>query len=343
MKKKPVSLTQETLQDFLNTMPAVLYEYVLFTKEYSELLYMSPTSLDILGHPPDYFIADTQRLWTIVHPDDIDQLRAEDLKSVSGKDVFVSQVRVILPSGQLKWVLINSRPTLRKKHGATIWCGYITDISAQKSAEQEVALRTAQLLESETKLKHLNEALEKLAVQDGMTGIANRRAFDSRLEDEWNRCQREKHPLSLIMIDVDFFKQYNDHYGHLAGDDCLKMIAKALSCIAKRESDFCARFGGEEFVLLLPNTTLPAAQQMAEDCREKIYQLSIAHESSEACHVISISAGVSSTLASRNETPLSLIETADQALYQAKMNGRNRVESSHFSPSQVKHLTDCDH
>ena len=325
------NLTKETLQDFLNTMPAVLYEYVLFDDGSSELLYMSPTSLDILGHPPEYFIANIERLWAIVHPDDIDQLMAEDVKSTERNDIFVLQVRIILPSGQQKWVLINSKPTQRKKNNAFIWCGYITDISAQKSAEQEVALRTAELQESEKKLNKLNESLEKLAVQDGMTGIANRRAFDTRLEYEWNRCQREKQPLSLIMIDVDFFKQYNDHYGHLAGDDCLKMIAKALSSIVKRETDFCARFGGEEFVLLLPNTALTPAMQIAEDYREKINQLEISHESSAAGSSISISAGVSSTLPADDKSALTLIEKADQALYQAKMNGRNRVEKVSFS------------
>ncbi len=331
MIKEHMDLTQEMLQDFLNTMPAVLYEYVLYADGTSELVYMSPTSLDILGHPAEYFIADTERLWAIVHPDDIDLLIAEDVNARNRQDVFVLQVRIILPSGQEKWVLINSKPTLRKKNNAFIWCGYITDISAQKSAELEVSLRIAELLESEKKLKKLNQTLEKLAVQDGMTGIANRRAFDTRLEYEWNRCQREKQPLSLIMIDVDFFKQYNDHYGHLAGDDCLKMIAKELSFITKRETDFCARFGGEEFVVLLPNTTLSPAIQLAEVYREKINQLGISHESSTASNYISISAGVSSSLPTDDETPLSLIDKADQALYQAKMNGRNRVENISFS------------
>lgn len=321
-----LNLTKETLQDFLNTMPAVLYEYALYPDGSSELLYMSPTSESILGHPPAYFIEDTTRFWGIVHPNDIEQLKHEDIEASIRKDFFVSETRIILPSKQEKWILISSKPTKRQKKKATIWCGYITDISAKKSIEEELLTRTVELCKSEEKLTELNETLKKLAVQDGMTGIANRRAFDTRLEYEWDRCQRENQPLSLIMIDVDFFKQYNDHYGHLAGDDCLKIIAKTLSQSTKRGSDLCARYGGEEFVLLLPNTGSDSAARIAEDCREKIYQLGIIHESSSICDVISISAGVSSTLPDRAESSLTIIDWADQALYQAKLEGRNRIK-----------------
>ncbi len=179
---------------------------------------------------------------------------------------------------------------------------------------------------NEQALHELNEKLESLSFQDGLTGVANRRMFDTRINQEWGRCIREQQPLSLIMIDIDYFKQYNDHYGHQSGDECLKEVAQKLAELAKRTVDLCARYGGEEFVLLLPNTSLKQAIHLAEKCRENIYQLNIPHEASSICDAVTISVGVGSITPVKGSISSSLIEDADKALYLAKENGRNIVK-----------------
>jgi diguanylate cyclase (GGDEF)-like protein/PAS domain S-box-containing protein len=180
---------------------------------------------------------------------------------------------------------------------------------------------------NETELQKLNQQLEQLSLQDGLTSIANRRMFDSRLSIEWGRCMREKQPISLIISDVDFFKQYNDTYGHLQGDECLKTIAKEQSEMSRRSADLSARYGGEEFVLLFPNTNLIDATHLAERLRDKIYLLNIPHESSAISDWVTISAGVASMIPSKGVSSSSLIEAADKALYLAKEEGRNTVRS----------------
>jgi len=179
-----------------------------------------------------------------------------------------------------------------------------------------------------TELQEANIKLEKYSYQDGLTLVANRRMFDTLLEREWATARREKRPLSLIMIDIDFFKHYNDTYGHQAGDDCLKRIASTLDAVSKRSTDLVARYGGEEFVLMLPNTDMQHAQRLAEHCRKDIAALHIPHASSAAANVVTISVGVVAALPVPEMRAAELIEAADQALYRAKDGGRNRVEVS---------------
>lgn len=183
---------------------------------------------------------------------------------------------------------------------------------------------------NEHQLQEMNKKLQHLTVQDGLTGIGNRRMFDTTLAQEWTRCMRSKSHLSLVMIDIDFFKEFNDFYGHLSGDNCLKMIAHTLSKTLKRSVDLCARYGGEEFALLLPDTNLAAASKIAEECCKQVLQLSITHPSSRIGNEVTISAGVSSVAPTLSMQAKILVKSADQALYQAKNNGRNRVEK--FEP-----------
>jgi len=187
---------------------------------------------------------------------------------------------------------------------------------------QDVTLRK----QAEGNLLQLNSKLEELSFLDGLTGIPNRRMFDLMLHKEWSRCIREKQPLSLVMIDIDSFKEYNDQYGHLQGDECLKSIARALSKVAKRAVDLSARYGGDEFVLLFPNTDKGHALRLAEVCRQKVMELDAPHEASTVCNLVTISVGVASTRPVAGDLSTSLIEAADKALYQAKERGCNRVE-----------------
>jgi diguanylate cyclase (GGDEF)-like protein len=175
-------------------------------------------------------------------------------------------------------------------------------------------------------LKYLRDRLKEQTLVDGLTGLPNRRRFDEQLRAEWNRAQRHGKPLSILMIDIDFFKKYNDTYGHLGGDDCLKSVAAALLGQAKRGTDLMARWGGEEFSCLLPETTVDQAAAIAEGMRKAVQDLRIPHSDSSVSPHVSISLGLSSCVPSEGYTIPGLTKAADEALYKAKQQGRNRVE-----------------
>lgn len=186
--------------------------------------------------------------------------------------------------------------------------------------------RELELLEVTRQPKEANSALEELSTLDGLTGLANRRHFNHSLAQEWHRAQREGAPLSLLMIDVDFFKAFNDHYGHQRGDECLRQIAKILGGIVKRPGDLAARYGGEEFAIILPRTGANGAVSVAETLRRQVENLKIEHSRSPLQKRVTLSLGVATMIAERNASPNSLIECADQALYDAKREGRNQVK-----------------
>ena len=163
---------------------------------------------------------------------------------------------------------------------------------------------------------------------DGLTGVANRRRFDEALQIEWHRCRRSNRPLTLLMIDIDHFKRYNDHYGHQAGDACLQQVAAGLKAGLKRAQDLVARYGGEEFVCLMPECDHPAGQTKAEELRAAVAALGIAHADSPTASCVTLSIGVAVMQPSSANTPEALIAAADAALYEAKRNGRNRVSVS---------------
>lgn len=189
--------------------------------------------------------------------------------------------------------------------------------------ERDEAFRALQ--ESQRRLAEANRTLQKLSSQDGLTGIANRRYFDETLEKEWKRAIRQQNTISLIMLDIDFFKLYNDHYGHQGGDDCLKVVAAALEETLHRDTDFLARYGGEEFSAILPDTKQEGAMKIAETMRAAVQDKKLPHAKSKVSDYVSISVGVGTCIPERGSTPDSLIAIADQALYQAKETGRNRV------------------
>lgn len=191
--------------------------------------------------------------------------------------------------------------------------------------ERDEAFRA--LEESRQKLAEANRTLQKLSSLDGLTGIANRRSFDEILKKEWNRAVRAEKSIGLIMLDIDFFKLYNDHYGHQGGDDCLKKVAKGLESAIHRETDFLARYGGEEFSAVLPDTDLNGAVKVAEEMRLAIQNLKLEHAKSKVADFVSISIGVSAIVPLQGMEPEALIAAADQALYRAKEDGRNRVKS----------------
>ena len=171
---------------------------------------------------------------------------------------------------------------------------------------------------------HQRRLLEQLAALDGLTGIPNRRRFDEALAQEWSRCQRSGLPLSLIVADVDQFKQYNDTLGHAAGDRVLQDVAAALRQAARRPGDLAARYGGEEFVLLLPETDAPQAQQLADELLQRMAARKLPHPAASAAPCVTLSLGGITTIPASNEVAPDFFERADAALYQAKAQGRNR-------------------
>ncbi len=191
------------------------------------------------------------------------------------------------------------------------------------------AFPVAALLEErkalEDSLQQSELRYRELANADALTGLANRRAFDERLEAEWHRAMRGKQPLALLLIDVDLFKSYNDIHGHVAGDECLRRIAKVIAATLQRNSDIASRFGGEEFAIILPNTRLEGALAVAESMRQAVADMKQPHPGSPA-GIKTISIGAAATIPCLDEASLSLLADSDHALYQAKSRGRNRVE-----------------
>jgi diguanylate cyclase (GGDEF)-like protein len=198
-------------------------------------------------------------------------------------------------------------------------------LRAKLLAMSRIAEMRNKLMEMSQQLQDVNRTLAKLCSQDGLTGIANRRAFDAAIEREWKRGLNQNYPIALILTDVDFFKRYNDHYGHQAGDNCLRMVAGALAGRARRVNDVAARFGGEEFALLLPETSVPEALSVANELLESVRALAIPHAKSEVAAHVTTSVGVAVTAPSTEFSWDLMLRTADRALYQAKSEGRNRL------------------
>ncbi len=176
-------------------------------------------------------------------------------------------------------------------------------------------------------LKRYQDMLEDLSSIDGLTRIANRRRFDETLDTEWKRCMRSAAPLSLVLMDVDNFKEFNDNYGHVAGGDCLRTVAQTLDHSVERRTDLVAKYGGDEFVALLPDSDAESSVAVAEMLRMEIMNLDIKHSYSPVSDVVTISIGVSTIIPHAGASQEMLVKAADEALYHAKGNGRNRIET----------------
>lgn len=276
--------------------------------------YIGPQIEQLLGWQQDS--------WTSVN-DWVERMHPDDREYVV--DFCVSQSRMgvdheadyraLTDKGEYVWIR-DVVHVVRKDGEVEALVGFMFDISERKKTEEH--------------LERLQKQLEEYSFQDGLTGIANRRMFDTVLEREWNHAQRTGAPLSVLVLDIDYFKQYNDHYGHIKGDECLRRVAQTLARAANRPRDFIARIGGEEFVWLLPETDAESARLVAHKCLHLIRQQQIAHDFSPVSNLLSISLGGGTTTASPHATALEFIEQVDQLLYKAKHNGRMRAEFSDF-------------
>jgi diguanylate cyclase (GGDEF)-like protein/PAS domain S-box-containing protein len=270
----------------------------------SKRIYLSPSIRDLTGYEPEELLNGPHG--GLIHPDD----RATWAASFAGAKSGITQAtyRMARKDGSYVWVEATRRELPDGGYVASI-----RDIAARKVAEDRLA--------------EVNLQLEILARQDGLTGLANRRQFDETLEVEIRRAIRDQTPLSLIMIDVDSFKAFNDYYGHHAGDNCLRRVALALMDTSHRPADLSARYGGEEFVLLLPNTPETGALAIAESARRAVRSLEIEHLPAPG-KIVTISLGVASVVPANGQDDAGdLVKAADKALYASKMSGRDTVSS----------------
>lgn len=201
------------------------------------------------------------------------------------------------------------------------------DLYNQKKLVEEQSKLLELKVKELSELREANFKLESLSTLDGLTGISNRRSFDNYIDMSLKNCARADKPISLIMADIDFFKNYNDNYGHLQGDDCLIKVAKAMASSVKRPLDFVARYGGEEFAVILPETDEEGAKIIAETIRKNVEDLKITHEHSTAAPYVTLSLGIETMLPKADYSANELIENADKALYKAKQNGRNQFSA----------------
>ncbi len=225
--------------------------------------------------------------------------------------------------------VIGFRCKLKKKNGSTFWSSTYAkrafNIEGRSTGFYGFVMDITRNIRMEKELQEANAQLIRIATLDGLTKIPNRRKFDDYLSSEWKRASREKSPLSLILCDIDFFKPYNDNYGHQGGDDTLRQVAQSIAATCRRPADLAARYGGEEFVVVLPDTAMDGAIIVAENLRNAVKNLKIPHEYSKVHNCVTISVGLSTTIPTNTTSPATLIEKADVALYQAKKLGRDRV------------------
>ena len=272
--------------------------------------YIGPQIENLLGWKQSSWVS-SQDWVDRMHPDDKEWVVDYCIsKSKSGED-HEADYRALTKEGGYVWIRDVVHVIRTDEGEVESLVGFMFDISERKKTEEN--------------LLTLQKKLEEFSFKDSLTGVANRRMFDSIMEVEWLNARRNNQPLSLIMIDIDYFKQYNDQYGHIQGDECLKRVGQTLSSAASRARDFFARFGGEEFVLVLPETDEHSAKKIAERCRSIIFKEQIPHGKSQVSHVLTISLGVGTMVPTHKDEAISFIEEVDKRLYQAKQKGRNCI------------------
>jgi diguanylate cyclase (GGDEF)-like protein len=272
----------------------------------------------IHGLTPDLYTPELESAIGFYHPDDRDLVAAALHAAAENGTPFSFSLRLIRSDGQLRYVKARGFAIVGPDQVPARIFGVFIDMTEERNAE--VALRAE------------NDKLQQIAYIDALTSLANRRQFDDALASEWLRAIREETPLSLVMLDVDRFKLFNDLYGHSAGDECLRVVARTVKAILRRPGDLVARYGGEEFALLLPGTIETGALKLAHEVQTAITALQLSHIGNADCGgVVTASLGVATAYPQPGSWPgdwIDLINKADELLYTAKRAGRNRVASA---------------
>ena len=272
--------------------------------------YIGPQIEELLGWEPASWVSAND--WAArIHAEEREQIVNFCVaQSKSGID-HEADYRALTKDGDYVWIRDVVHVVRDEQGEVDALVGFMFDISERKKTEEELIA--------------LQKKLEELSYKDSVTEIANRRMFNTILEREWADAQRNQMPLSMILLDIDYFKQFNDHYGHILGDECLKQVALFLSKAATRPRDFLARFGGEEFVLVLPETEAEAARKIAERCKDFIADAKIPHIKSYIGNTLTLSLGVATITPGRTDESIAFIREVDRRLYQAKQQGRNMI------------------
>lgn len=277
--------------------------------------YIGPQIEALLGWSPESWVSVED--WAMrMHPEDREYVVNFCVtQSQAGID-HEADYRALTKENGYVWIRDVVHVVRNGRGEAEALVGFMFDITERKKTEQE--------------LLSLQKELEVLSFKDGLTNIANRRRFDSSFELEWERARSERHPLSMLLFDVDFFKQYNDLYGHAQGDQCLVDIAQTLNLALDGPRDLVARYGGEEFVVLLPEADAGVARKVAERCQRLLQKKSIVHALSPHGRRVTVSIGAGTVVPDGQVGPAGFIKAVDQQLYAAKNNGRHRIEHVQF-------------
>ncbi|GBO56210.1 hypothetical protein APA_4540 [Pseudanabaena sp. lw0831] len=308
--EQAMRLSESRLQAFINNAPTPISikdlegTYLSINSEFA--YWMQVPAEDILG----------KRDYELFPAENVKISRTHELQVIFEGIPVTFEDTVPLPDG-LHTFIITKFPLMDDRDSPFAIAGIYLDISDRK--QSEIAL-----IEVESNLRRANQELQKLVNLDSLTQIANRRCFDERVIYEWQRLYRDRQPLSLLMFDVDYFKRYNDYYGHQLGDQALLLIAQAVDQLVCRPADLVARYGGEEFIVILPNTNLEGAIAVAKNLHKAIADLQIPHQDSDVSDVVTVSMGIASDIPKLDRSPYVLINQVDQALYYAKQQGRNR-------------------
>lgn len=293
----------------LESTRAIPWKIDWATKKFA---YIGPQIEALLGWSPDSWM--TVEDWAMrMHPDDREYVVNFCVaQSQAGID-HEADYRALTKDNGYVWIRDVVHVVRNAQGEVEALIGFMFDISERKKTEE--------------KLLALQKELEALSFKDGLTNIANRRRFDASLELEWDSAIRLRQPLSILLFDIDFFKQYNDLYGHVQGDRCLVDIAQTLSLALDGPRDLVARFGGEEFIVLLPGADASVALKVAERCQRLIQKQAIVHAHSPHDQRVTVSVGVGTVVPDEHIKPSQFLELVDQRLYLAKKNGKNRVEA----------------
>jgi diguanylate cyclase (GGDEF)-like protein/PAS domain S-box-containing protein len=276
-----------------------------------QFAYIGPQIEELLGWTPESWVS-VEDWAERMHPEDREYVVNFCVSQSKAGTDHEADYRALTRDGDYVWIRDVVHVVRNADGEVDSLVGFMFDISERKKTEEKLAA--------------LQKELEDLSFKDGLTGVANRRRFDAIMEMEWDNARRNHQPLSLVILDIDYFKEYNDHYGHIQGDECLKQVGAALKSAATRARDLLARYGGEEFVLVLPETDAKSAEKVAERCRQQIFKLQIPHEKSKVCPVLTVSMGVGTVIPGAGDEPAAFIHSVDQNLYRAKEKGRDCVE-----------------